>query len=207
MEISPIRLLQLLISSFLFGVQMGVVSDAQYGIRLLLRLETMDLHMQRRYEKRIPLIHRNLRWRQITQRKRVIGGIFRVVQDFLFFAILGIGIVVLNYSYNDGKNRLFPFLGFFGGYLIYSVLIKRISRRLLQEGIFLFDLLSSWILYIILHPIVNVVAFIYGKVKKIFKNIKFSIAKRRKMEYNLYVRNYFYQRSLNGFLTDNKTKK
>ena len=207
MEISPFQMLRLLISSFELGLIMGIFCDIQYFIRLLLRLEEMDSSVNHLYEKKYFCVDCGCKRRQGGSRIRVIRTVVFWIEDLCFWGAIAIGIVVINYTFNDGKNRVFTFLGILVGFLIYRVLLKKLVRCLLQRIVFLWDLLFSWIFYMFFHPVSKFSSFLCEKVKKITKKIHKSIAKKKEKVYNLYVRNCYFQKADEGFLNLNIIKR
>lgn len=193
-------MLSLLIASTRFGFKIGILCDFNYFFRMMLRLETMDESMRSRYDKPLPFVKRPLKWRTVGKRKKRIRSVLLFLQDVLLFVIMGIGIVVLNYTFNDGKNRFFTLLGVLIGFLLCRISIGLILKKVLQRFVYWLEGFFSIFLYIIFHPFCKILNFLCKKTNKIIKKIRKSIANKKKKEYNLYVRRYFLQKAESGFL-------
>ena len=204
MEISPFMMLSLLIEAVRWGVKIGLLCDFNRFVRMALHLEEMDESMRSRYEKPLPLVKRPLKWRTMSKGKRRIRGCVLFLQDVFLLATTGVGIVVLNYTFNDGKNRLITLVGTAVGFFLCRASVGRIIGKLLERGLFWIECSFSVLFYIIFHPICKILNFLCEKMNKIRKNMWKSIANKKKKEYNLYVKRYFLQKAENGFLNQKK---
>ena len=200
MEISPFRMFLLLIAAVKLGFKTGVLVYLNCFFRRALGLECPSEVIRERSQRPLPLLHRPLKWRAVTSTGKKLRLIFLFFQDFLVFAVAGIGIVVLNYTFNDGKNRIFTLVGCVIGALLCRISVGFLFRKLSWKLVYLLRCFMTLAFYIIFYPIGKIFHFLCGKLKKFSKNIVKSIANRKKKEYNIYVAKFFMQKADEGFL-------
>ena len=197
-------MLGLLIASVRFGFKIGLLGEVNFFIRLMLRLEEMEPFMRERYDKPIPLIGRCLKWRVLTKAKKRARTVVVFFQDLLLISFAGIGVVVLNYTYNDGRNRLFTLIGIGCGYLLCRIFAGVFFKKWISLIVFSIEKYISILFYIIFHPFFKILKALCKKMKKIEKNISKSIANKKKKEYNLYVKKYILKKAEYGFLNEKR---
>lgn len=170
MEISPISLLQMLFVSFVMGGGLGVLCDLYKVIWMLLGAYGLSHH-----SKDI----------SPSKSKKISKQCIVFLGDICFFVILAGLIVVLNYTYNDGKMRIYTGIGLLFGYYVYR---KSIGKWFLFGGeklVFFVKRIFLSVFSFLFYPFRKVFSFLYKKIKKIFKNIKKALEKKAKKVYNL----------------------
>ena len=104
MEISPILLFRLLLYSFAFGAILGGVNDVSRILRVFCGVRYSEKRFGRWYERELPLIHRPL---NRGKQGRFSGALLQVLiffQDVFLFLTAGVGLVILNYEMNQGRE-------------------------------------------------------------------------------------------------------
>lgn len=178
MEISPFNIIKLVLTSLALGGVMGSINDIQKLIRALVFYEnaneTLSSKIELDQENEAPL----------RKRKAWILYAFTFIQDILFFALMGIGIVIINYYFNNGRFRIYAPVSAFIGFLIYYLTVGRIWDKIHNSIAGAFRRLILMILAIIFKPITIVCLFFGIIVKKFCKKVYKTIAKRQKKVYN-----------------------
>ena len=111
MEIFPDVLAKMLLVSFLFGGQLGMIFDIGRVLRLLFIGAPISSKLKGLYASRLPFSKRAMTARDDRKSRKILLNITVFLTDFLFSAYAVIGLVVINYAYNDGKFRIFTLIG------------------------------------------------------------------------------------------------
>ena len=203
MEISPFLLTLLLAWSFVFGVILGVVNDVNRIIRVFCGVRYSQKRFGKLYELVLPVVHRPLSRNENKFHKNALSVLI-FFQDIIFFIIASIGMILLNYEFNEGRFRFFTVFAVIFGFLLYYFTIGKVVM-MVSEGIAFFVKATILIVFSALfRPFVWIGRYVVDKFKKItlFSNI--AIENIRKKLYNKYRKKDMIKKSLIGFL---KTKK
>lgn len=199
MEISPLRLALLLFYSFVFGMAMGVFYDLHRIIRVFFGVRYSGTRFEKIENIKLPIVKKRINFGQrkvskISQNTIVFFG------DFASVVAATMGIIILNYSYNSGKFRLFTVLGVFFGFLLYHFTLGRLVMTVSEPAAMLikYVFLSFFILF--LYPFYMAGKFISKKIAKCFFLYTFAIEKKQKRVYNIKEEVYLEKMSKNGFL-------
>ena len=106
MEISPFLLTLLLSWSFVFGVILGVINDMNRIIRVFCGVRYSEKRFGKLYELVLPVVHRPLLRSENKFHKKALAVLI-FFQDIIFFILAGVGIILLNYEFNEGRFRFF----------------------------------------------------------------------------------------------------
>ena len=118
MEISPFLLSLMLAWSAVWGCALGLIYDINRITRVFFGVRYTNERFDRLYEIKLPVIKTSLK----RSSGKICKGALSVIiffQDIIFFVIAGIGIVLLNYEFNDGVFRWFTVFAAMAGFLIY----------------------------------------------------------------------------------------
>lgn len=204
MEISPFLLTLLLSWSFAFGLILGIVNDVNRIIRVFCGVKYSEKRFGRLYELVLPVVHRPLSKNENKFHKKALAVLI-FFQDIAFFIFAGIGIILLNYEFNEGRFRFFTVIAVILGFLLYYFTIGKIVMTV-SEGIAFFVKATLLIVFCaILRPICFIGKFFAKKIKKITRFSNIAIAKFRKKLYNKYKKKDMLQKSLDGFLKIEKS--
>ena len=186
MEIFPDVLAKMLLVSFLFGGQLGMIFDIGRVLRLLFIGAPISSKLKGLYASRLPFSKRAMTARDDRKSRKILLNITVFLTDFLFSAYAVIGLVVINYAYNDGKFRIFTLIGAAVGFLTYYFTVSKLILFLLEGGFFLLKYIIASFFDFLRKPII----YIYNKFVKKFKKIRgkfhFRIEKKKKEVYNVY---------------------
>lgn len=182
MEISSLKLAELLIFSFVFGLCLGFFNDFNRIIRVFFgaRYSSKD------YSKLYDFFKiKNKTYNETTKFTTFLFKIIIIIQDVLFSLSVGCGTVLLIYCYNDGRFRLFTplaiILGFFLYYFSVGKLVMLVSEPI---AVFIKELLER-ILHLTFIPIKSVSKATLKVISKLYYLIKKHLAKRMNIRYNI----------------------
>lgn len=183
MEISPMRIFWMLVYAFAFGALCGIFNDINRLVRVLLGVRYGKERMDRLYSLKIPILGRPLK-----ESSGRIKGVFLsaviFVQDLLLMIFFGCGTVFINYSFNDGRVRIYTPLLVIFGFLGYYFSIGKIVIYFSENIAFALKCIFAVILSIFYRPIRIIALFFVKNIIKISKNLCKSLEKRKKMVYN-----------------------
>lgn len=172
MEISPILLFWLVVSSFLWGALAGVLHDFHRFLRMIAGNQYLQ------GEGRPSLVIGG------TGFSRLLRRLLVTVQDIILFLFAGTGIVLLTYRFNRGQFRFLPVLALLFGFIIYYFTLGRIILWLSRWTAAAIRKVLVAICTFALTPFVRFVEFFGKTVKNLLIKLKKGIAKRRKKVYN-----------------------
>ena len=132
--------------------------------------------------------------------KSVALSAFIGIQDVFLFCFAAIGTVLLNYYYNDGQIRYYTIPAVLLGFLIYYFSIGKLTVLIFEYVWFSLRSLVLIGIYLLSRPILLFVGFFWKKSKKIYANVKKTIAKKQKMVYNIDKFKMVKKDAANGFL-------
>ena len=200
MEISPLMMAMLLFYAVLFGIFMGVFYDANRILRVFFGVRYDGVGTQKIADLNLPFIKKPLGNKSGKQTGRALRYTIVFLGDFFCFVAAGIGIIILNYSYNSGEFRYFTVLGVILGFLLYYFSVGKLTIFLLEPAAMLikYAVLSFFIIF--WRP-----PYIIGKniIKKLSKTIflcTFTLEKQKERVYNIREEVYLLEMSKNGFL-------
>ena len=139
MEISPILLAKLLLYSLIWGGTVGVFYDVNRIFRVLLGVRYSKKHFDSLYSLRLPFSKKEISLKNAADKTggRFIKGATEFLGDFLSVTVAALGVVVLNYSYNDGRFRIFTVIGTLVGFLLYYFTLGRLVMLVCEPLAFL----------------------------------------------------------------------
>ncbi len=200
MEISPILLFWLFIYSVCFGGLVGVLNDLHRFSRVILGVRYTGKNMESLYKKKIPIVKRTLKPLRQEKGKSIALSVVIGIQDILLFSFAGVGTVLLNYYYNDGQIRYYTIPAVFLGFLLYYFSIGKLTILIFESLWFVLRAFFAITLYLISRPVLLFVGFFWKKSKKIYANVKKTIAKKQKIVYNIDKYKMVIKEAENGFL-------
>lgn len=200
MEISPMRIFWMLVYAFAFGAFCGVLNDVNRLVRVLLGVRYRKERMKRLYSLKIPILGRCLGEIKEGGVKGFLLGAVIFVQDLLLMLFWGGGIVFLNYSFNDGRVRIYTPLLAILGFVCYYFSIGRIVIYLSESIAFGVRVVFAMILSIFYRPLRMLVEFFVKNIKKIYKNLNKSLEKRKNLVYNNSKERNAIREALKGFV-------
>lgn len=152
------------------------------------------------YAKPLPFLHRPLRTPNSTKVKNFFLNVLIFIQDILLLVASAIGVVLLNYYFNQGRFRIYTVLAVLLGFLLYYFTVGKLVMFCSEGVVFIFRAVLTVVFVLISRPIVFFVDFFGKNVKKLFKNIQKAIAKKRKRVYNKHKETFVLKEAEHGFL-------
>jgi hypothetical protein len=185
MEISPILMARMLFVVFLFGVQAGVLFDSGRALRSLFFGELRYCRKRSLYSAKTPFFKRKIFAEGEKKKTQILKNICIFLFDFVWVIYSFLGIMLLNYSYNNGGIRMFTVLGFAVGFVIYYFTLSKLIVVLFEFVSFLIRGAFFLIFDTVRMPFLKIHNKLVKKLKKSFENIRFHIEKKRKKVYNV----------------------
>lgn len=182
MEISQLLLARLLFNSFLLGIATGIFFDANRIIRVFFGASYTKKRYRRLYEIGLPITHRKIK---MGEERGLLSSLVLNVGDFLCVIFASFGIIILCYSYNNGRFRFFCVIGLLAGFALYRLSVGKIFITLFEPMAFILKYSIVSIFTVFGYPIVKFVAFVGEKVKKIIYLYSFTLEKKKDKLYNI----------------------
>ena len=186
MEISPIILAKMLLISFLFSLQAGVVFDVGRAARLYFSCQAKSRKIAPLFSLKIPFSKRTLNQNSKRKINRIFENILLFFGDIFFVFYSGFGLAKINFSYNDGDFRFLTLIAFTVGFLLYYFTFSKLVLFLLEFLIFLTKELVGVICAVVGKPFLILYNNLVKKIKKIYGKFQLRLEKKRKMVYNVY---------------------
>lgn len=200
MEISPIRLFFLLIWSFGLGVGVGLLYDFHRLIRMLFGVRYSKNRPTKLYTKPLPIVKRPLAEIRCGKVKNIILYILIFFQDVFLCCASAAGIVILNYTFNDGRFRFYTVIALCLGFFVYYYTVGKLVMFLSEWIFFCLRATFSIFFYLLSRPWVMFFHFLGKIVKKMRSNLQKTIANKRKKVYNIHKVKKCFEAAEHGFL-------
>ena len=196
MEISPVTLAIMLLRSFEIGAASGIFYDIQRVIRAFFGIGAIEKELV----WKLPIIKKELTLTNGKKSGKISRNIILFFGDFLTVAFAGIGLIILNYSYNNGHFRWMTVLGTFLGFLLYFFTVGKLTGRILSLVAFAlkYGILSFFA--ILGYPFQAFLKVAIKFVVKICFLFKIILANRQKRVYNINEKICFLDLAKNGFI-------
>ena len=202
MEISPILLLRLWGSSFIWGIIIGILNDISRISRAFFA-NSFSAAVNNCYDKKLPFVNFSLREKlRLKQKKHSVFFLLVFLQDFLLAIIFLLGLLFLNYGLNKGVFRFFCLpIAVLGG-ITYYFSVGKIVFRFSEFVCFAVRAFFVLFFYAISRTFVNILIKTKHFVKKIYIFLKNSIAKQIKKRYNICKDIWFVKKSQFAFFSN-----
>ena len=180
MELSWIKLTTLLIVSFIFGCALGVLFGINKIVTSVFTLPSQAL--------RLSFISKMMNIKSsenIGKVKKIFSITISFFQDIFCMLVFAIGVILLNYYYNDGKIRGFAFLGMLIGFVLYNVTLGKPVNHILKHVFIIFIKCVDCCFQLTILPIKLFFTTVFYLCVKFYQSIKKRIAKMINMRYNV----------------------
>lgn len=204
MEISPIQIFFLILSSLAFGVVCGVVNDVNRTVRVLFGVKYLSGRFDRLYKIKLPIIRRSLGEIKESRLKRVLLPTVIFLQDVFLFLFAGCGVAVINYYFNSGRIRIYTPIAVLCGFLAYYFTVGKLVLYFSELLAFIIRAFFAVIFEMLLYPFKIIVVFLLKMAKKLLYFINKTLAKRQKLVYNRNKMKYVLQEADLGFFRNAK---
>ena len=202
MEISPILLARLLLYSFFWGLVTGALYDVFRILRVLCGAMSVTMPVGRSISLRIPTTRRYMTSAGKSERKGFFKNTLVFLTDLFTVLFAGVGLISLNYGYNDGKFRFFTIIGVLIGFLLYYFTLGKLTVGVLAPIAFFIKYAFFALFAILCLPFRFFAKIVIKNVRKIYFLCENALEKRRKKEYNIYEKVSLLELSKNGFLSN-----
>ena len=186
MEISPIRLFFLLLSSFALGIGLGIFYDLHRILRVFFGVQYTQNRPTKFFSKPLPILKRSLGEIRQGKCKKIFLFALIFIQDLFLCCISALGIVILNYAFNDGRFRFYTILALFVGFFLYYFTLGKLVMFLSEWIVFFLRAVFSICIFLLSRPFVIFWSFLGKIVKKVRSNLQKTIANQRKKVYNIH---------------------
>ena len=200
MEISPYLLFWLSVSSFLFGMAVGVLNDIHRLSRIFFGVRYGGKRFDSLYRHPLPLLRRPLEREKKPPKKRWLLSIVIFIQDVLLFCVAGVGVVLLNFYFNRGQLRLYtPILALLG-FVFYYFTVGKLVMLISEAVVFFVRAFCQILFFLLFYPFRQTLVFLRKSVTKLWINIGKTIANKRKKRYNISKTRCVIKQAESGFL-------
>ncbi len=200
MAISPIRMMWLLVFSLGFGAFCGLLNDVNRLIRIMLGIKYVSKRFEGLRSIKLPVIGAMSKEKKERRGEKLLTGTLIFLQDTFLFFFAGIGTVIINYYFNDGRLRIYAPMALLIGFLIYYFTVGKLVIAYSDVLVFLFRAFFAIFLAVFYIPIRSFVEFLVKIFKKIVKKLNKTIAKRQKKVYNNKKESSVLSNSKHGFI-------
>ncbi len=198
MEISPIMMTMLLFYSFLFGIFMGAFYDTTRVVRVFFGARYGGIGAEKISSWRLPLSGKKV---PFSSKGRAVSWVVIFLGDVLCFLLCGIGVVVLNYSYNYGEFRAFTVMGAMIGFLLYRCSLGRLTIMFLEPIAMMLNFVFFAIFDFFVYPFYIIGKKVIEFLQKRLFLCTFTLEKKKERVYNIREEVYLLEMSKNGFLS------
>jgi len=199
MEISPILLARLLLYSFFLGIGTGALYDVGRILRVLCGAMDVRMPKDKSISLKIPTTTRYMTSNSNRESKGFWKNATAFFADLFTVLAAGVGLIVLNYGYNQGRFRFFTVIGALVGFLLYYFTLGKLTVGVLAPIAFFVKYAFFTLFAILCSPFRFFAKIVIKNVRKIYFLFEIALEKRRKKEYNIYEKVLLLELSKNGF--------
>ena len=182
MEISPIALARLLLYSVVFGFFMGTLYDAFRITRIFFGVRYTNKTFDRLFSLKLPFVKKEMRLKSQRNFEKISQGVVIFIGDFICVICAALGVIILNYAYNDGRFRFFTVIGLALGFLVYFFSFGKLVMLISEPIAFLIKYLLVSFFVVFGYPIKIFLQFLIKNLRKICFLCSFTLEKRRKFK-------------------------
>ena len=172
MEISPLTLIKLLLYSLIWGASVGALIDLNRAFRMFFDLQGQK---SEKLFGEVANAKINLKPKVFIYRKQAENAII-FIQDFFVAVVYIFGLLIINFSLNQGSFRLFSIFTSILGIILFKISIGKIISEIFEWATRKAKLGIIIIFYLIYKPILYFLTKICEFCKKNYMFLKNSIA-------------------------------
>ena len=185
MEISPLIFVKMLCVAFLFSLQIGIAFDFGRALCSCFSFKPKSKKIKALYSLKALFSDKPLSCDSAKKLNRFFENAIVIFFDLFLVIYSGIGLVNINFSYNDGVFRFFTVFAFFTGVLIYYFTLSRIILFFLELLVFVIKYLIVTLFGILSKPFLIIYNNLVKKIKKKYEKFRLDIEKKHKVVYNV----------------------
>ena len=204
MQIQPIELFRLLMSSFMVGVALGVLYDMLRIGRVLIGMNhytsaaTVPVFCPKFCKRR----EKKSRTRFVTILLNILLG----VQDILFCLTMGAAAAVLLFYHNNGEFRGFVIIAILAGLAVYLMTVGKLVINASEYVVFAVKTAILYIVYYMTWPFIALFRLLLNQARRIVARIQSRREKKQIARYHAKHIQLLTELAATGFLPCEKTQ-
>lgn len=204
MQVQPIELFRLLMSSFMVGVALGVLYDVLRIGRVLIGMNhytsaaTVPAFCPKFCKRR----EKKSRTRFVTILLNILLG----VQDILFCLTMGAAAAVLLFYHNNGEFRGFVIIAILAGLAVYLMTVGKLVINASEYVVFAVKTAILYIVYYMTWPFIALFRLLLNQARRIVARIQSRREKKQIARYHAKHIQLLTELAATGFLPCEKTQ-
>ena len=204
MQVQPIELFRLLMSSFMVGVALGVLHDVLRIGRVLIGMNhytsaaTVPVFCPKFCKRR----EKKSRTRFVTILLNILLG----VQDILFCLTMGAAVAVLLFYHNNGEFRGFVIIAILAGLAVYLMTVGKLVINASEYVVFAVKTAILYIVYYMTWPFIALFRLLLNQARRIVARIQSRREKKQIARYHAKHIQLLTELAATGFLPCEKTQ-
>ena len=204
MQVQPIELFRLLMSSFMVGVALGVLYDVLRIGRVLIGMNhytsaaTVPVFCPKFCKRR----EKKSRTRFVTILLNILLG----VQDILFCLTMGAAAAVLLFYHNNGEFRGFVIIAILAGLAVYLMTVGKLVINASEYVVFAVKTAILYIVYYMTWPFIALFRLLLNQARRIVARIQSRREKKQIARYHAKHIQLLTELAATGFLPCEKTQ-
>lgn len=204
MQVQPIELFRLLMSSFMVGVALGVLYDVLRIGRVLIGMNhytsaaTVPAFCPKFCKRR----EKKSRTRFVTILLNILLG----VQDILFCLTMGAAASVLLFYHNNGEFRGFVIIAILAGLAVYLMTVGKLVINASEYVVFAVKTAILYIVYYMTWPFIALFRLLLNQARRIVARIQSRREKKQIARYHAKHIQLLTELAATGFLPCEKTQ-
>ena len=198
MQVYPIALFRLLMSSLVAGIALGVLYDVLRIGRVLIGMNhytaaaTVSAFCPKFCKRR----EKKSRSRIVT----IFFNILLVMQDILFCLTLGAVAAVLLFYHNNGEFRGFVIIAILAGLVAYLMTVGKLVIRASEYVVFAVKTAILYVVYYVTWPFIALFRFLLDRARRVVAFIRRKQEQKHIARYHAKHIKYLTKLAANGFL-------
>lgn len=183
MEISPILMAKMMFFAFAFGICSGIVFDALRALRMLFSNRPRSGRLYRLCDAKLPFSKRKIC--RDSRVRKIFFSLTVFLSDIFFVLFAFLGIILINYFYNDGGVRGFTVFAGVVGFAVYYFTLSRLLLLVLECIVFVGRYFLE-VFFDVFYPLfLNIYNNLVKNIEKIREKFRFRIEKKSEKVYNV----------------------
>ena len=204
MQVQPIELFRLLMSSFMVGVALGVLYDVLRIGRVLIGMNhytsaaTVPVFCPKFCKRR----EKKSRTRFVKIHFNILLG----VQDIFFCLTMGAAVAVLLFYHNNGEFRGFVIIAILAGFAVYLMTVGKLVINASEYVVFAVKTAILYIVYYMTWPFIALFRLLLNQARRIVVRIQSRREKKQIARYHAKHIQLLTELATTGFLPCEKTQ-
>lgn len=204
MQVQPIELFRLLMSSFMVGVALGVLYDVLRIGRVLIGMNHYTSAAT--VPAFCPKFCKRREKKSRTRFVKILLNILLGVQDILFCLTMGAAAAVLLFYHNNGEFRGFVIIAILAGLAVYLMTVGKLVINASEYVVFAVKTAILYIVYYMTWPFIALFRLLLNQARRIVARIQSRREKKQIARYHAKHIQLLTELAATGFLPCEKTK-